>query len=370
MIKLRGMTWNHARGYDPMVATSRAWFEKTGVQIDWEKRSLQDFEAYPVEDLARAFDLIVIDHPHVGEITAENCLVPLDVSGRQTELAALALGSVGQSFASYQFAERQWAFPIDAAAQVMAWRPDLCEPPQCWDDVIALARQGRIVLPLRPPHNLMCFFTLCANLGAPCATTPGKLVQSDIGLRAIAMLQETALHLDAANFDMDPIAASELLVQDQSTLAVMPLGYGYANYTVPGFRRHRLRFADIPLAECKGSTLGGTGIAVSAFSEHVTEAIDYAYWVASGEVQASLYAVSGGQPGYATAWEADAVNAATDDFYAATRQTLERAYMRPRHRGYMGFQQKASDRLDAGLRSHHAAQSILADLNRLFEESF
>ena len=80
-IMLKGMTWSHPRGYDPMVACSAIWQEKTGVEIDWDKRSLQDFESYPVEELARAYDLIVIDHPHVGQITAEGCLAPLDVAG-------------------------------------------------------------------------------------------------------------------------------------------------------------------------------------------------------------------------------------------------------------------------------------------------
>src|SRR5690606_33464669 len=77
---LKGMTWSHPRGYDPMVAGSRLWQEKTGVAVTWEKRSLQDFETHPVEELARAFDLIVIDHPHVGQITHEGCLAPLDVA--------------------------------------------------------------------------------------------------------------------------------------------------------------------------------------------------------------------------------------------------------------------------------------------------
>ena len=75
------MTWSHPRGYDPMVACSALWKEKTGVEIMWDKRSLQDFESFPVEELARAYDLIVIDHPHVGQITAEGCLAPLDVVG-------------------------------------------------------------------------------------------------------------------------------------------------------------------------------------------------------------------------------------------------------------------------------------------------
>src|SRR5262245_26541956 len=115
------MTWNHARGYDPMVACARLWKEKTGIAIDWDKRSLQDFESFPVQELARAYDLIVIDHPHVGQITAEGCLEPLDGAGRQAELIVLSNASVGRSYPSYTWQGRQWAFPIDAATQVQAW---------------------------------------------------------------------------------------------------------------------------------------------------------------------------------------------------------------------------------------------------------
>ena len=87
--RLKGMTWSHPRGYDPMVASAQVWQEKTGVSIEWDKRSLQDFESFPVEELARQYDMIVIDHPHVGQITAENCLTPLDVEGREDELGGL-----------------------------------------------------------------------------------------------------------------------------------------------------------------------------------------------------------------------------------------------------------------------------------------
>ena len=69
IIRLKGMTWSHPRGFDPLVACAAAWREATGVEIVWDKRSLQDFESYPVEELARRYDLIVIDHPHVGQIT-------------------------------------------------------------------------------------------------------------------------------------------------------------------------------------------------------------------------------------------------------------------------------------------------------------
>ena len=64
------------------------------------------------------------------------------------------------------------------------------------------------------------------------------------------------------------------------------------------------------------------------------------------------------------------VNAAAGNFYRSTRRTLEGAYVRPRHNGYMAFQDAASKRLNAGLINREAAAGILADLDRMFRESF
>src|SRR6185437_13852473 len=58
------------------------------------------------------------------------------------------------------------------------------------------------------------------------------------------------------------------------------------------------------------------------------------------------------------------VNLPTHDFYRGTRRTLELAYVRPRHNGYMAFQQAAADRLGECLRARASATSIIADLNR------
>ncbi|MBB4093431.1 extracellular solute-binding protein [Ochrobactrum pecoris] len=371
-IKLKGMTWSHPRGYDPMAAGAEQWLADKGVEIKWEKRSLQDFETFPVEELARNFDMIVIDHPHVGQITKEGCLLPLDVPGRETELKALADGSVGQSFPSYNWQGRQWAFPLDAATQVQAWRSDLMDKPATsWGEVLRLARAGKVLLPLRSPHSLMCFYTLVANAGTPCAVE-GELVSVEDGSQAFEQLREIASLVKPECFGMDPIAVFEEMAKPESEIACSPLIYGYVNYAMPGFRDRLIRFADIPAgaAGVAGSALGGTGIAVSAFSKHSEAAIDFAYWVASGDVQKGLYAASNGQPGHAEAWEDDTVNAATSDFYRDTRATLEGAWVRPRHDGYMPFQEAASERINKGLLDNEKAEDVIADLNWLFRESF
>lgn len=374
MTRLKGMTWSHPRGFDPMVACAALWQAQTGVQVEWDKRSLQDFESFPVEDLARQYDLIVIDHPHVGQITQENCLAPLDLPGREAEFAALAAGSVGASFPSYHWQGRQWAFPIDAAAQVMAWRPDLLQaPPQTWSAVLDLARQGRVTLPLRPPHSLMSFYTLAGNLGTPCSLTGEMLIEAETGTRVWEMLSELAALVDPACASQDPIACLEAMAAPGSQLACSPLIYGYVSYAMAEFRPHAIAFTDIAATSAlgpKGSAVGGTGIAVSAFSAHRAAAVDFAYWIASGAVQAGPFAAAGGQPGHATAWEDAAVNAASLNFYRGTRATLEAGWIRPRHNGYMGFQQAASERITAGLMAGEAAAPVLRDLNHLFRDSF
>lgn len=373
-VRLKGMTWNHARGYDPMVACSALWKKKTGVEISWEKRPLQDFESFPVDELARLYDLIVIDHPHVGQITGENCLLPLDVEGREAEREALAKGSVGLSYPSYRWAGRQWGFPIDAATQVQAIRPNLIGAPvTTFAEALALGREGRLALPLRSPHVLMVFFSLAANMGSPCRTDAAPLIDDAAGARVWQLMRDLAGVVDPADFESDPIAVFERMSEKASRIACVPLIYGYVPYALDGFRPERLRFADIPSVDGRGpvgAALGGTGIAVSARTAHPTEAMDFAYWIASGDVQRGLFAESGGQPGHAAAWEDRAVNARTDNFYSGTRATLEGSFMRPRHDGYMAFQAAASDRLLLGLRKGEEAEPVLADLNRMFGDSF
>ena len=368
MTRLKGMTWNHARGLDPLVACSADWAAQGGAQIDWDARPLQDFESYPVEDLARRYDLIVIDHPHVGQVTAEGCLVPLPSA---PEIAA---HSVGLSYPSYTWEGRQWAYPIDAATQVQAIRPDLIDaPPTNWDEVVTLARAGRVLVPLRAPHALMCFFTLTANDGHPCRSDGlGRLVDRDAGIAALDRLRAVTSSMDPAGFEMDPIAVFDRVAAG-GNIACMPLIYGYVSYALDGFRPHRLTFHDIPSTRpdggVGGTALGGTGIAVSAFSQHREDALAFARHVAGPQAQAGRFASLGGQVGHRGAWTDGRVVADGGRFYSGTLATLDGAWMRPRHDGYMAFQGPASERIADALRTGGFG-AALDDLQRLFDATF
>lgn len=373
-VTLKGMTWSDPRGYDPVVAAA-AEFSRLhpGVRITWDKRSLQGFESTPVDELAASYDLMVIDHPHVGAVVADGCLLPIDLHADSESLLQLESETVGKSFASYRLDGRQWALPIDAATQVQAIRPDLQPTPvQGWDQVTEAARDGAVLWPLRPPHVLMSFFTLSANLGDPCAVTRGPLVSRKTGLAVLQALQALADLVDPACRTMDPIAALNALAESPRH-RLIPLTYLYAPYSREGYRPHRIAFHNIPAIGPGGpigSALGGTGIAVSARTAEPAICTRFAVWLASAGVQRGLYAANNGQPGNARAWGDPAVNSSAGNAYANTRLTHEAAWLRPRHKGYMAFQEEGSHIvLDAitGRTSHAAA---LDALDQRFIESF
>lgn len=373
-ISLRGMTWSDPRGYDPLVAAAQAYkAQHPDVTISWDKRSLQGFESTPVDELAARYDFIVVDHPHVGAVVAEDCLLPLDSFGDADALLKLEAETVGKSFHSYLYAGHQWALPIDAATQVQAIRPDKIDGPvKHMREVATLARDGVVIWPMRPPHVLMTFFTLMGNLGTPCAVTKGPLCDVKSGLYVLDFVQSIYQHLDPICAEIDPIVALDILAGD-NRFTISPLAYLYAPYAGNGYRENTLRYHDIPSLGQNGplgSALGGTGIAVSARTKHPDVCVDFALWVASAEVQKGLYAANNGQPGNAAAWGDCTVNATRGNAYASTRMTHEAAWLRPRHNGYMGFQEEASHILLEALNGKTSHVSALEALTKRFKESF
>ncbi len=102
-IVLQGLTWDHRRAIDPLLATMPGFRAKwSEVDIVWTPRPLHAFEFAPVPELARQFDLIVLDHPFMGDIAASGCLEPLDgLINAETDASF-----VGPSLESYRYMER------------------------------------------------------------------------------------------------------------------------------------------------------------------------------------------------------------------------------------------------------------------------
>ncbi|UUZ96454.1 hypothetical protein LJK87_20405 [Paenibacillus sp. P25] len=91
-ILLRGITWNHTRGYLPMIATSQRYSElHPEVTIQWEKRSLQEFADAPIQSLVGRYDLLVIDHPWAGYAAQSRALLAV----KRASARGLFAGSSG-----------------------------------------------------------------------------------------------------------------------------------------------------------------------------------------------------------------------------------------------------------------------------------
>jgi len=367
-VTIRGITWEHARGFGSMASAAHEYAQvRPDVRVVWEQRSLQAFADQPLEELVERYDLLVIDHPHIPHAAEHSLFAPLDGAGHDADLADLAARSVGRSHESYQHQGRQWALSVDAAAQVAAFRPDLLpEPPRDWDGVLELARAGRVVWPYKPVDAYSSLITVASGLGEDAMRVPGRFLTAEILDRAVGLLRELARHVPDSNRGWNPIQASDALATSD-TYAYCPLLFGYTNYSREGFRPHRLRYIDMPRSTrgLAGSLLGGAGVAVSARSAHLAEAIDFAVWVASGPVQEGSYYDGGGQPGHADAWESDRTNADSLDFFRGTRATLEGAYLRPRSTTYIELQNTASPWVTAAI----AGELTTGELRRRLDDA-
>jgi multiple sugar transport system substrate-binding protein len=372
-VVLRGMTWDHPRGWAPLEAATVAWRdERPDVDVRWDRRSLRAFGEAPLDDVVRSYDLVVIDHPFIGSAATSGMLVPLDDELPPETLASLAHESVGPSFSSYGFDGRSWALPIDASGQAAAWRPDLlgrlgAAVPRTWDGVLELAeRSGSVALPLAPIDALSSFFTLCALAGSAPARTASRLVDADLGVASLERLASLVRSVDPACFDRTPVATLDAAANGNA-IAYVPLTFAYSNHARDGFARHRLTFGDVPDGGGHGgATLGGAGIAVPAESRHRDHAIAFATWITGAERQRGIYLEHEGQPANRLAWKDDRANELTGGFFRSLLPTLDRAYLRPNRPGFAAFQREAAPLLHDSLRRARPAKETLSALEAAY----
>lgn len=172
---LRGMTWEHARGHGSVVAAAEAYRAvRPDVEIQWAYRSLWAFGDEPLEQIARDYDLLVIDHPHIPFGAENGLLHRLDGQGFDDQLAVVAGQSVGPSHETYRHQGGQWGLATDAASQVAVYRADLLpEPPRDWAAVLTLAEQGRVLWPYKPVDAFSSLVTVAGGNGEEAMRTPG-----------------------------------------------------------------------------------------------------------------------------------------------------------------------------------------------------
>lgn len=376
-INLKGITWGHSRGFTPLAAAAQRFSElHPGVSVTWDKRSLQQFADYPIERLTESYDLLIIDHPWVGRAASLNCVLPLDQFLPEGYLKDQAEHSTGYSHHSYHFGGHQWALAIDAATPVASCRFDLLQQagfkiPDTWEEVLQLARLGKVAAPAIPIDLLMNFYMFCIASGARPFQQETEVIDEETGRAALDTMLQLYSLIDKKLFSANPIAVAEYM-SATNDYWYCPFAYGYSNYARDGYARHRLTYTDLVSVGPRGrlrSTIGGTGLAVSAFSHQKELAIAFAELVVSPTFQSTMYVEHGGQPGHKLAWMNERANRLTHNFFYNTLPTVERGYMRPRYDGYLYFQDHAGEPLQEFLQNKRDAASALARINHLYRES-
>jgi multiple sugar transport system substrate-binding protein len=89
----------------------------------------------------------------------------------------------------------------------------------------------------------------------------------------------------------------------------------------------------------------------------------------SGEAQTHFIPAHDGQPSLRSAWGDPGLNRDWGDFYLNTAETLEAAYVRPRHAGYIQFQGAASALLRDAFSQGIPAAALLDELQLLYYAS-
>ena len=341
---LRGMTWDHPRAYLALEA-----FDATGAApgVVWDRQSLADFEAHPIDELAQRYDFLVIDHPGLGAAVGAGALAAFEDVLDADELERWTHGAVGASGASYRLGGRTWALPIDAAAQVSVRRPGVPAVAR-WEDVPAVAEEHPVTLCLAGPHAGLMLLAMCSEQRP---TDSELLLDPAVAADAVDLLRD--VFRKSTGDLLDPIGVHELLAAGDGP-TWCPLAYGYVSYA------DRLGWSDAPSwrGDRPLSVLGGTGLALAARSAGDPDARAWVRAFLADGVQTDLVPSAGGQPATRAVWESDR------PFYADTLATLQAAWVRPRMAGWIALQDHLSEVVREAVVEDHDATAAIDDVNR------
>lgn len=380
MHQLRGITWDHARGLSPLLATSEDFQKiRKDLTIKWDVRSLKAFGDQPIEDFVHSYDLIMLDHPFIGTGVKKKLIEPLDEYLPEAFFRDQKNNSVGKSYQSYVWNHKHYALPADTAAQVAAYRPDLLEQfgvllPQTWDEVFALSdalpAHVKIGLPLVPTDAACTFLSLCAQFGGNDFIGDDQAhFDLELAETALAFMERLQAIIHPSSLKMNPIHMLDEMSRSDEW-AYIPYVFGYSNYSRNDFEGKSIHFANIPsrTASPSGAIIGGVGIAVSAYSKNKQLAADYIAYVMNGGVQSGRYYTSGGQPGHRQAWVDPKVNQNCHHFFQNTLETLDASFLRPRFPNYNTFQERLGEMIYACIIENGDSKALAKQIVALYHK--
>lgn len=378
---IRGISWDHPRGFDCLAANVPA-FEAANpdIEVIWERRSLKQFGEQPIDMLAEHYDLIVLDHPFVGHGSASGCLVDIAPIIGQGAVDAMLDDSVGKSSASYHWEGGVYGLPTDAAAQVASYRPDLLrelgrDVPGTFAETLALAKaataEGKTIATPACPTDAMCLvLSFTANLGEPLGDEPGRFWDRQALVEALAHIEELVGASHPSSLGWNPIQTYEAMSKTDD-IAYVPFAFGYSNFSRLGVTKPIL-FTDVagPGRDPKaGALLGGAGCAVTKSATDYEAIGRYLRFVHDPAHQRGAYFDEGGQPGSRTAWLDERVNQRSQNFFRDTLETLDKSFLRPRFTGFLDFFEEGGEIVHAHLRGACSREVAIDRLAEHYDRS-
>lgn len=377
MITLKGVAWNHSRGYVPAIATAQRYMElNKNVEIIWENRSLHDFGGADVNDLSKKYDIMIVDYPWSGYAYKNNSYEILNNYLDNDFLKDQEKNTVGKSFYSHQVDNKQMALAIDAAAPIAFYSKDKAnsinfEIPKTYEEVLELAKKGYVAASLNGTSLLMQLYMFCDNKDIELFSNQ-EIAPIDIIENSLDEISNLINHLDKKYFYYNPIAIYDEIADIKKKALYTPFDFGYSNYSRVGYSTSIVLSCDVVSYKNKKlrTVLGGAGIALSSRCLNKEVAVDYIKYISSGEIQRSLFCDNGGQPGHRSAWVDERVNYLTNNFFINTLPTLDRAILRPNHSGCILFQEEATFKIKDYFLNKISKKEIIDFLVNGYKNSF
>lgn len=112
------------------------------------------------------------------------------------------------------------------------------------------------------------------------------MIDEESGCKVLEKMRELASYCPKEMFNWDPISVHETM-SSEDKIYYCPFAYGYTNYSRRGYAKYFLKACDV--VSLNGTplhtVLGGTGLAVSAKTKYLDEAVDFAAYAASPEIR-------------------------------------------------------------------------------------
>lgn len=377
MIELRGIAWDHPRGYEPLIAAAEEFKkDNPNVSIKWDVRSLKEFGDMPIESLIERYDLITIDHPYMGQADKNGLLLKLEQHLSPEVIKKLEDESLGQCFNIYHYNKHMYATPIDSAALVASYRKDLIAEigvtlPNSRQELKRfyknLPANYKVAWALCPTDILCTFLTLCAQQ-AGSDFTAGKQIDAKVGA---AVIDELKFHLEFLHPDSMKWNPIQILnrMGSEDEIIYSPYLFGYTNYARNGYTKNLVHFTNSPVGLQKNisTIMGGVGLAVSALTKNPSIAANFVGYVAEANIQAGIFTRNGGQPANKLAWQSAENNQLCNNFFSDTMWTIENAYIRPQHPGWNHFQEQGADVIHEGILKNTSSDQVMRQLNELYK---